>query len=287
MVPVRCRAKDKSKCRIHGIPTKFTSLNMASQEILDEIQERKVFLINRAQRIEKIRKLYTVDSFMKPEEYSSAVNDWDYGLRGSAKLFYQAESRYQHDYLEQNLSESEFKEVKTALKAMTANEKHNIVVRNDNAIDSFSTFEGYQQHNAIIAATRQAFAVAPTRQFENRLFRGFKFQSEQDYQQWFKNNVTVIDGKPGMRFKEFVRTSAQPRRAWSFAQDKNYPVLFEVVSKSGLYLDKLAPYTNQEQEVLFNANTNFTLENTFETEVKDHDLGGIQRKVRVLQLSAD
>lgn len=260
MMTNQCKAKNPLTCPYHGI-SEYSGLDKAGAEVLEALNSSRTFLLNRKQRKENLLKAYSMEDFLKPEQYSKYVTFDE--TKGNPKpgKFFTAESEWQDSYLKNSNSPETYKQMKLAVWKMIMGDSLNIKIRDGQELDN--------AEKSTVRMLDRIYGTLPERGIMNRLFRGVSFSSETEFKNWLKNNSTT--GEDMLAVNEYIRTSVYARVAHSFSQKRPYSVIFEYITKGGLYTEKFSP-APQEAEVLFNKEKKFKLSGTYTTEIYNPEL---------------
>lgn len=258
---IKCRAKDPYECKYHGFPT-LMSGNHTAENVSGTIIKNLVHKnITKSTAAKKLLDLYRSETFLSEKSYLSLIENAYDGKEFSDNNF-EAESKAQLEKFEAT-DKFDIKTITSAFKTMTLEDGWNSLIRED---------EEHVLIDRMLSVLDHAYSLVPKRAFSNRLFRGVAFENKQAFASWVSSNSITYNGAtPAIKNKEYFRTSTNLYRAYSFAGDSNYPVIFEVLSKDGVYLNGQLSRAPQEREVLLNRNTSFNIVGITENvEVKEN-----------------
>ena len=278
----KCRAKDPIHCPIHGTK-RFVNYDQPADTVVNAIENRLIGL--KQLKAPTLLEAYTNDNFLTDREYQRLISgslksSWQQDLQGRiAQAFYEAESKHQYDFIKSNFSEPEAKGINAALSNMTVDESINIHLRNGTKPATGPELDAYETS---IGFMNTAFDAIPNRALTNRLFRGVKFRTREEVTRWLQTHANSKG--QSISLDEYTRTSAHVDIAYSFTEDSDFPVIFEHVTKKGIYMNRFAQKTAQEREVLLRDNIPFTVESIRDIEVFNTNKPEQQSSVMVIQL---
>lgn len=250
------------------------TMNALVRKVLDRVENANHFGYI-APNLEKLISLYKRDTFLPASAYLNLKEKrWEDDKIPDAN--FEAEANRQIANFNQAgiLADS-----KKALKLMSRDEKWNNFIRTPSSRPK----ELEDAARALTGHLNAAYAVAMDRAYKNRLFRGVSFRSQQSFLSWVKDN-DVAHHSGQIKLDEYFRTSTSLYRAYSFSNNSNgsnYPVIFEVLTNKGIYLNDQLSSAPQEKEVLLNADTTFEIVN-FKPNTLVNDNG--QVRIAVVQL---
>jgi hypothetical protein len=281
MIFKNCKAKEPKICKYHGIQNAMGgSLNCQEVASLasNYISSYLLKLFNGIERqdVEGMIALYKKDSFLPSSFYLNLKANSSNDDAISNENFKAEAIRQLQELKKSNVLGL----VKTPFKVMTKDHKWNRYIRNTNFLVSE---EEKDKLSILIEAMDQAYSTTTKRVYPNRLFRGVAFKDKKDFAEWFSNNSEETSSLGVvLQTKEYFRTSTSLSRAYSFASDRKYPVIFEVLTREGIYLDEELSSAPQEKEVLINKMTCFKVEGLKSVIVNDENQ---QKRVIVVSLA--